>query len=308
MRGRRRFAGRMRHGAFRAGREKLLEPCRHPARETWIGWQILGENRAQAEQPVRERRRIAARGCRDARERLRERVRDPDLVDSSVPRRRIHPATASAGDGSAGPYRDYRARCRMRCGSFCERPSQSVACGAAGRVAEALDQRILVRCDVDAGGKLQSRCDFLAHQAPHVRHVVRLRGDLIDELVPGQVAEVGECQWLALSSRSFIASNGATCRPARRRRACQPSRRKRSSITHCLNGSWTTGAASCNRGRVVVGHVSFRGWERCGRPWSTEAPMLACPVQDSARAARRMRVRGRAPARRCAAGCRSRAR
>ena len=60
------------------------------------------------------------------------------------------------------------------------------------RVAEARDQRFLVRHDVDSRRQFQRRRDLIAHQPTHERDELLVRGDLVDELVAGQKSEISE--------------------------------------------------------------------------------------------------------------------
>ena len=75
---------------------------------------------------------------------------------------------------------------------------------------------------------------------------------------PERNPRYANAEWLALSRRSFIDSYGATsatnCAPTRSQ-AGRPAT-KRSSIAHCLNGSCTTGAASCKPSAASLSAMS----------------------------------------------------
>ena len=61
-----------------------------------------------------------------------------------------------------------------------------------GGIAEAFDQCLLVRDDVDTRGQLERGRNLLLHQSPHEGDKVGLRRDLIDIFVTGEITEIRE--------------------------------------------------------------------------------------------------------------------
>ena len=89
------------------------------------------------------------------------------------------------------------------------------------------------------GGAASVGRHLVGHEAPHERDELRLRGNLVDELVASEIAEVRERRMTGveqpqlhrLERRDIVDERGAGHFPRGRPAA------NRSSITHCANGS-----------------------------------------------------------------------
>ena len=285
--------------------------------EARVARQIVAEDRGEAEEAARERardRRDARRRCARSRPpagrrpRSRARLRRRPTRSASSRRRPARHAR------SAGPRRDCRARCASsRCGSFCE-PSIAICCvrcGSAGLPKRSTQRRAGSAARSTPAGSASVGATSSISRA-HQRDEVRLRRHLVDRSRgPRESRDTRAPNGCALSSRSFIASNGATsatnCAPA----CSQPGAPRRTGPRSPIAGTARTPPAptsstpSAARRFRDVGVAWWRA--RCGRPSSTGTsrwPRSTRPARH--RAAARTRARALRPDGRCAAGCRSR--
>src|SRR5437899_1221993 len=60
------------------------------------------------------------------------------------------------------------------------------------RIAETFDQSILIRRYIDTTRQRKRRYGLVSHEPAHETNKLMLRGDLIDELVASQIAEISQ--------------------------------------------------------------------------------------------------------------------
>ena len=210
-------------GARRRGTARSTSR-RTASRNASLRGEIGAEHAREIEKAVGDLRRIAARRRGDRRERRRQRIGD---VDRRARARRCRSRSGSsrrprARDARSSAPAASRSRTvpSRRCGSFCE-PSIAICCvrcGSAG-LRKRSQQLRAVGGEIDARRRGERRHDLLA---PSCRSISVASSGSRDACqmnsCPARKPRYASVEWLPLSRRSFIVSNGATsatnCAPA----------------------------------------------------------------------------------------------